>query len=55
VRVIPADTGSEVIFTVRRRPGMDDDEFDRDAGLVLADLETLKSVLEREPRQRSTT
>ena len=34
------------MFTVRRQPGMTDDEFDRDADAVRADLGTLKRVLE---------
>jgi hypothetical protein len=46
MRVIADGTGSEVIFTVRRRPGMNDPEFDTDAGAVAADLARLKRVLE---------
>jgi hypothetical protein len=35
-----------VVFSVRRSPGMSDEEFERDAGLVAADLERLKRILE---------
>jgi hypothetical protein len=47
MRVIADGDGSEVVFTVRRRPGMTDDEFARDADAVAADLRSLKKVLER--------
>jgi hypothetical protein len=48
VRVVPNGTaGSEVTFTLFRQPGMSDDELARDAATVLADLTTLKSLLER--------
>jgi hypothetical protein len=46
MRVVPHGDGSEVVFSVRRLPGMSDEEFDRDAGLVQADLTRLKQVLE---------
>lgn len=46
VRVVAADGGSEVVFSVRRLEGMSDDEFARDAGAVQTDLETLKRILE---------
>jgi hypothetical protein len=45
MRVIADGKGSEVIFTVRRRPGMTDEEFDVDAGAVAADLVRLRQVL----------
>ncbi|GIF14038.1 SRPBCC family protein [Actinoplanes teichomyceticus] len=45
-RVIPDGAGSEVVFTVRRAAGMTDDEFDRDAAAVAADLARLKRILE---------
>jgi hypothetical protein len=35
-----------VVFTVRRRPGVTDAEFEADAAAVAADLETLKRLLE---------
>lgn len=46
LRVFANEEGSEIVFTVRRTPGMTDEEFDRDAGLVQADLTRLKHVLE---------
>jgi len=46
MRVIPNSDGCEVIFTLRRLPGMSDEEFFRDARLVAADLRRLKDVLE---------
>jgi hypothetical protein len=32
--VIPDGDGCEVVFTLRRPPGMSDEDFARDAGLV---------------------
>jgi len=46
MRVIADGDGSEVVFTLRRLPGMSDEEFARDAGLVAADLGRLKRILE---------
>jgi hypothetical protein len=49
MRVLPAGAGPdscELLFTVRRRPAMTDDEFDADAAAVEADLRTLKGLLE---------
>ncbi len=46
MRVIADGAGCEVVFTLRRRPGMSDEEFIRDADAVSADLVTLKRVLE---------
>ncbi len=46
LRAIADGLGCEVVFTVRRSPGMTDAEFDRDAGLVMADLARLKTVME---------
>lgn len=46
MRVIADGTGSEVVFTVRRRPGMTDAEFKADGAAVAADLVMLKRVLE---------
>jgi hypothetical protein len=45
-RVTPTGDGSLLSFVVLRLPGMTDAEFDRDAGLVAKDLQTLKSLLE---------
>ena len=46
MRVIADEGGSEVVFTVRRRPGMTDDEFKQDGEAVAADLARLKRLLE---------
>lgn len=46
MRAIADGDGCEVVFTLRRAPGMTDDELERDAGLVTADLARLKQVLE---------
>jgi hypothetical protein len=48
MRVIPVGaTSSEVVFSLRRRPGMSDEEFRNDATAVAADLAALKRILER--------
>ena len=47
MRVIPAGHGCEVVFTLRRRPGMSDDDVERDAEAVAADLARLKRILQR--------
>jgi hypothetical protein len=49
MRVIPAGGGEprcEVVFTLRRRPGVTDAEFETDADAVAADLQTLRGLLE---------
>ena len=49
MRVIPAggdEPRCEVVFTLRRRPGVTDEEFEADAAAVAADLETLRGLLE---------
>jgi len=46
MRVLADGDGSEVVFTVRRRPGMSDDDFAEDAAAVAADLARLKRILE---------
>jgi len=46
MRVIPDGYSSEVVFTLRRRPGMRDEDFTDDADAVAADLARLKRVLE---------
>ena len=54
MRVVPGGVSEEgyephceVIFTVRRRPGMTDADFDADADAVAKDLATLRSLVER--------
>jgi hypothetical protein len=46
MRVIAGDGGSEAVFTLRRPPGMTDENFEADAAAVATDLATLKQVLE---------
>jgi hypothetical protein len=47
IRVVPNGSGSTVLFTLFQLPGMSDEKYVEDAGLVTRDLETLKRVLER--------
>lgn len=46
LRAIANGSGTEVVFTLIREPGMTDAEFERDAEAVTKDLATLKRVLE---------
>ncbi len=49
LRVIPAGEGQrrcEVVFTVRRRAGMTDEEFESDVATVAADLDRLRRLAE---------
>lgn len=46
LRVVKNNLGSEVIFTLLRRPGMSEADFENDRKMVEKDLKTLKSVLE---------
>jgi hypothetical protein len=46
LRVVGYGDGSEIVFTVRRWPGMSDAELERDANAVSADLRRLKQILE---------
>jgi len=46
MRVIGDGDGCEVVFTLRRRPGMSDQELERDVDAVAKDLATLRSVVE---------
>lgn len=47
MRVIEDGEGSEVLFSLRRQPGMSDDAFEADAIAIMTDLATLKDLLER--------
>lgn len=47
MRTFANGEGSEVVFTLFRRPGVDDEEFEADAAAVARDLATLKGILER--------
>jgi hypothetical protein len=46
MRVVSDGDGCEVVFTLRRRDGMTDAEFERDAAAVTADFARLKRLLE---------
>ncbi|WP_022900051.1 polyketide cyclase [Humibacter albus] len=46
LRVLRNDEGSEVVFTLYRRPGVTDEDFAQDAELVRQDLARLRDVLE---------
>jgi hypothetical protein len=46
MRVVPDGDGCEVVFTLRRLTDVSDEDFERDAGLVQADLNRLKRVME---------
>lgn len=48
LRVVPNGGGSEVMFTLLKIDGLDDEAFERDAALVLNDLKGLKAILESE-------
>ena len=46
MRVVANGDGSEVLFTIFRRPGLSDEEFAEDASAVARDLGALKRLLE---------
>src|SRR5690349_2470992 len=46
LRVIADGDRCEVVFTLRRAPGMSDADFERDAAAVSADLAALKEIVE---------
>ena len=48
MRVVPNGTGSEFTFTLFQQPGMSQQQFEEDARAVVADLHTLKILLESE-------
>jgi hypothetical protein len=45
MRVLADDDGCEIVFTLRRQPGVSDEEFARDAATVREDLARLKQLL----------
>jgi hypothetical protein len=47
MRVFPNNDGSELIFTLYRRPGVSDQAFAEDAKSVEKDLAKLKTLLEK--------
>jgi hypothetical protein len=46
MRVISNGDACEVVFTLRQRPGMTDEDFQHDADLVAQDLAALRSLVE---------
>jgi hypothetical protein len=46
VRIFANENGCDVVFSVRRRADMSEADLERDAGLVQADLETLRALME---------
>jgi hypothetical protein len=48
MRVFPNKGGSELIFTLYQRPGMSDRDFRNDEEQIKADLEKLKTLVEKE-------
>jgi hypothetical protein len=46
MRVVRDGDGCEAVFTLRRLPGVSDDEFERDAEAVAGDLARLKKIVE---------
>jgi hypothetical protein len=47
IRVVPNGSGSTVIFTLLRQPGVSPQQFNQDAKTVQKDLETLRALLEQ--------
>lgn len=47
LRVLADGSGCEVVFSLRRAPGVTDEEHEHDATTILGDLETLKRLVER--------
>jgi hypothetical protein len=52
MRVIKDGSCCEVVFTLRRLPGMSGEDFARDADAVAADLARLKRLLENSSRSQ---
>jgi hypothetical protein len=53
LRVFPNNDGSELVFTLYRQPDMSDQMFVEDAEAVRRDLESLKTLLEKEPSKKN--
>lgn len=47
IRVVPNASGSTVVFTLLRLPGVSREQFEQDAKTVQSDLDRLKTILER--------
>ena len=54
MRVVPNGAGSELTFTLFRRPDMTDEQLEKDAEWVRKDLLKLKALLEGEQEQPAT-
>ena len=52
LRVVPNGDGAEVMFTLLRRPGMDDAGFEADAAHVARDLDALARLMEERETAR---
>jgi hypothetical protein len=52
MRLIRDGEGCEAVFTLRRLPGMSDEEFERDAKAVAGDLARLRKILEEHQSTR---
>jgi hypothetical protein len=50
MRVFPNNDGSELVFTLYRRPDVPDQEFAEDAKSIEKDLARLKTLLDKCPR-----
>jgi hypothetical protein len=46
MRVVADGDGCELVFTLRRQPGVSEADFDRDAEAVAADLAAVRRLLE---------
>ncbi|MCE0762735.1 SRPBCC family protein [Pseudonocardia kujensis] len=47
LRVLPNEDGCDLVFTVRRRHDMSDEDLERDVAAVRTDLDTLARLLSR--------
>lgn len=47
MRALTDGAACDVVFTVRRRPGMSDTDFERDCAAVAADLDALRELQEQ--------
>lgn len=52
LRVLPNDTGSEIVFTLFQRTGVTEEDFRADARLIAEDLDRLAALLERDQEPR---
>ena len=50
IRVVANGAGAELVFVLFQTPQMSEAQFEQDAGMVAADLRTLKKLLEALPK-----